>query len=205
MKKFFGEFKKFITRGNVLDMAVGVIIGSAFTAIVTALTSNILQPFINWIIYLISGSKGSGSDIYTFLVGSSTELADAIYIDWGKFITAIINFILIAFVLFMIIKTINKVNEHNEKLTKKLKKVFPTKQEKKEMKEKGLNYRSLEDVKKFREQKDAELLAQKQAEELAKKLAEEEAKKHTTEGLLESILQLLSYKKTNKQKEKKDE
>ena len=59
MKKFFGEFKTFITRGNVLDMAVGVIVGSAFTAIVTALTKNILQPLINWIIYLISGSENS--------------------------------------------------------------------------------------------------------------------------------------------------
>ena len=69
MKKFFEEFKTFITRGNVLDMAVGVIVGGAFTAIVTALTKNILQPLINWIIYLISGSQGSLDGVYTFLVG----------------------------------------------------------------------------------------------------------------------------------------
>ena len=50
MKKFFGEFKKFITRGNILDLAVGVIVGGAFTAIVTSLTNNIIRPLINWII-----------------------------------------------------------------------------------------------------------------------------------------------------------
>lgn len=56
MKKFFGEFKAFITRGNVLDMAVGVIVGSAFTAIVTALSNNILKPIINWILALCLGT-----------------------------------------------------------------------------------------------------------------------------------------------------
>ena len=66
MRKFFGEFKKFIMRGNVMDLAVGVIIGSAFTAIVTALSNNILRPVINWFIALICG-EDSLSNIYTFL------------------------------------------------------------------------------------------------------------------------------------------
>lgn len=66
MKKFFGEFKAFITRGNVLDMAVGVIVGSAFTAIVTALSNNILKPIINWILALCLGT-GSLEGVYTFL------------------------------------------------------------------------------------------------------------------------------------------
>ena len=56
MKKFFREFKTFITRGNVMDMAVGVIIGGAFTAIVTALTNNIIRPFINWIVAALVGN-----------------------------------------------------------------------------------------------------------------------------------------------------
>ena len=56
MKKFFGEFKKFITRGNVMDMAVGVIVGSAFTAIVNALSNNILKPVINWILAKLFGA-----------------------------------------------------------------------------------------------------------------------------------------------------
>ena len=58
MKKFFEDFKKFITRGNVIDMAVGVIVGGAFTAIVTSLTNNIIRPFINWILALIMGGDG---------------------------------------------------------------------------------------------------------------------------------------------------
>ena len=100
MKKFFGEFKKFITRGNILDLAVGVIVGGAFTAIVTSLTNNIIRPLINWIIALVGGKEGL-SAVYTFLSKAYTvdaegntiiDLANSIYIDWGLFITAIIDF-----------------------------------------------------------------------------------------------------------------
>ncbi|MBQ9369741.1 MAG: MscL family protein, partial [Clostridia bacterium] len=72
MKKFFSEFKKFITRGNVIDLAVGVIIGGAFTAIVTALTNNILRPLINWFIYACGGGEGIAA--YTFLVGTAEDM-----------------------------------------------------------------------------------------------------------------------------------
>ena len=98
MKKIAGEFKKFITRGNIVDMAVGVIVGSAFTAIVTALTNSILKPLINGILYLIMG-KGDATNIYTFLVvekdavSGAIDLTKSIYIDWGAFINAFINFI----------------------------------------------------------------------------------------------------------------
>lgn len=118
---FFADFKKFITRGNVLDMAVGVIVGSAFTAIVNALSNNILKPIINWILALILG-EDSLSEIFTFLkkayvldeAGVATaeiDLANSIYIDWGAFINAIINFLLIAFTLFMIVRTINNIRK----------------------------------------------------------------------------------------------
>lgn len=66
IKKFFGEFKKFITRGNVLDMAVGVIVGGAFTAIINALSNNILKPLIDWLLAAIIGGD-SLSEIYTVL------------------------------------------------------------------------------------------------------------------------------------------
>ena len=70
MKKFIKEFGDFIKRGNVLDMAVGVIVGGAFTAIVTALSNGILKPFINWIIWLCNGkNEGSLESIYTVLHG----------------------------------------------------------------------------------------------------------------------------------------
>jgi len=127
MKKFFSEFKTFISRGNVMDLAVGMIIGSAFTAIVTALTNGILKPLINWVIYLISGGEGGVEKMYTFLVTQHTtevvdgvettviDLANSIYIDWGAFLSAIINFVLIALVLFIIVKAMNKVKEEAEK------------------------------------------------------------------------------------------
>lgn len=114
MKKFFSEFKQFISRGNVIDLAVGVIIGGAFTAIVTALTGHILMPIINWVLLLITGGKGL-EGVYTFLSKVEEDgvvvLEKSIYIDWGAFITAIINFILIALVVFLIVKAINKAKE----------------------------------------------------------------------------------------------
>ena len=118
MKKFFDEFKKFITRGNILDLAVGVIVGGAFTAIVTSLTNNIIRPLINWIIALVGGKQGL-ENVYTVLVKGET-LESSIYIDWGLFITSIIDFFIIAIVVFLIIKTVNKARETlgdiNEKL-----------------------------------------------------------------------------------------
>ena len=119
MKKFFAEFKKFITRGNVLDMAVGVIVGGAFTAIVNALSNNILKPIINWILAMVIGKDGLEGAV-TFLSKAYTldeagknvvDLANSIYIDWGAVISAIINFLLIALVLFTIVRMINKVAE----------------------------------------------------------------------------------------------
>ena len=122
IKKFFGEFRKFITRGNVLDMAVGVIVGGAFTAIVNALSNNILKPIINWILALIIGKDGLEGAI-TMLSPAWVadqpgviDLANSIYIDWGAFISAIINFLLIAFVLFMIVRTMNKISEAHERM-----------------------------------------------------------------------------------------
>ncbi len=120
MKKFFKEFGDFIRRGNVLDMAVGIIIGGAFTAIVTALTGGILQPIINWVILKVFGANDA-TQIYTYLhkvmtvdeaTGESIiDVAKSIYIDWGAFIMAIINFILVAFVIFCIVKAVNKAKD----------------------------------------------------------------------------------------------
>lgn len=109
MKKFFREFKAFITRGNVIDMAVGVIVGGAFTAIVTALTNQIFKPLVNW---ALSGADGGLEQAVTMLkvVKDETgaiDMTKSIYIDWGAFITAVLNFFIIAFILFVIVKAIN--------------------------------------------------------------------------------------------------
>ena len=121
MKKFFEEFKVFITRGNVLDMSVGVIVGGAFTAIVNGLSNNILRPLINWLLAIILG-KDSLSGIHTILLPAYKDeagvqvldLTQSIYIDWGAFINAIINFLLIALVLFTIVRVINSISQANE-------------------------------------------------------------------------------------------
>ena len=120
IKKFFGEFKKFTTRGNVLDMAVGVIVGGAFTAIVNGLSNFILKPLINWLIAVLIGEDGLSGAI-TMLSPAYDDagalvLADSIYIDWGSFISAIINFLLIAFVLFSIVKIMNGIAEAREQM-----------------------------------------------------------------------------------------
>ena len=114
MKKFFQEFKKFITRGNVLDMSVGVIVGGAFTAIVNGLTNNILKPLVNWLLALILGNNGLESAVTilspAYTAEGTLDLANSIYIDWGAFVSAIINFLLIALVLFTIVRAINFAN-----------------------------------------------------------------------------------------------
>ena len=119
------EFKTFINRGNAIELAVGVIIGGAFTAIVTALTSQILTPFINWLIGLIGGTATLeqartvlGSKIY-MLDDMGNKVIDwekTNYIDWGAFVSAVINFFLVALVLFIIIKIINTARESAEKI-----------------------------------------------------------------------------------------
>lgn len=138
IKQFFADFKKFISRGNVMDMAIGVIVASAFTAIVTALTDKIIMPCINWLLSL----GGAGLDsAYTFLRkayledGITVDLANSIYIDWGAFITAILNFFLIAFVLF----TVLRLMMNAQGLWKKGIKERPTKEEKKILKKQGVN------------------------------------------------------------------
>lgn len=107
MKKdgFFAEFKKFILRGNVLDMAVGVIVGGAFTAIVSSLNEDILTPLLG----IFGGTDFSN---LTVTLGSS---ADAPVLMYGNFITAVINFLITALVIFLIIKGINKLNDKFKK------------------------------------------------------------------------------------------
>ena len=145
IKQFFKDFKKFISRGNVVDMAIGVIVASAFTAIVTALTNKIIMPCINWLLSL----GGAGLDsAYTFLKtayledGVTIDLANSIYIDWGAFITAILNFILIALVLF----TVLRIMMNAQGFWKKEVNSRPTKAEKEILKSQGVNMKSRKEV-----------------------------------------------------------
>ena len=199
MKKFFAEFKKFITRGNIVDMSVGVIVGGAFTAIVNGLSNNILKPIINWFLAILLGSD-SLSGIFTYLKkveipeldanGVATgnmvvDLTQSIYIDWGAFINAVINFLIIAFVLFTIVKIINRISDAQKK-SNDIKVRIAFKQEK------GLRLSKKEK---------AFLAAEEEAARIAEeeRIAQEEAAKNapkvvTTEELLTEIRDLLKNK-----------
>ena len=199
MKKIIEEFKKFITRGNVVDMAVGVIIGSAFTGVVNGLSNYVLKPIINWLLSLVVGGDALES-VYTFLVKATVDgtidLENSIYIDWGALINAIINFFLIAVVLFTIIKVMNKVKENNEKIQEEIRKNKITKEDRKILKERGIKLSNVDAVKAYLEERENLRLAEI---EKAKKEAEEKAIKErlenpTVEDLLKDIKVLLQEK-----------
>jgi len=102
---FFSEFKAFVMRGNVMDMAIGVIIGGAFSNIVTALTTDFINPLING----IGGAE----------VGGSIKIYGGQEILYGDFITSVINFVIMAFVLFILLKSVNKIMTIGKKEEKK--------------------------------------------------------------------------------------
>lgn len=108
MKKFFEEFKQFAIKGNMFDMAVGIIIGSAFTAVVNSLTDNLINPLLK------------------FITGASTYTSQELLGFFSSFISAFLNFIIMAFVLFCLLKFINRImtigkkkEDDNTPLTKK--------------------------------------------------------------------------------------
>ncbi len=105
MSNFFKEFKEFITRGNIMDMAVGIVMGTAFVAIVTSLVDDIISPLLGLIVGVnFSELKGTVGDV-TF--------------TYGNFIMAVINFLLISLVMFLLIKALMKMQQARDKMTGK--------------------------------------------------------------------------------------
>lgn len=100
----FEEFKAFISRGSVMDMAVGIIIGTAFTAIVTSLVNDILMPFIGLIIGGINFT-----DLKIIISAATADTAE-VAITYGRFIQKVIDFLIIAFVVFMMVRTLNMIH-----------------------------------------------------------------------------------------------
>lgn len=195
VKRFFDEFGKFIMRGNVLDLAVGVIVGGAFTAIVNALSDHVLRPIINFLLAVLLG-EDSLEGVYTYLKKVETDgaidLAKSIYIDWGAFINAVINFFLIAFVLFCIVKAINKVMETRDKMVDGLD--LPKQKKIAEYRKSGMKKK--EAIAKYEEELKAAAEAKRVAEEEAKKAAEaakaeEACKASENTRLLAEIVELL--------------
>lgn len=131
MKKFFGEFKEFISKGNVIDLAVGVIIGGAFSGIVTSLVENIITPVIS----LLTG-KVAFADLFYVLgeydkeVIKTLEQAQAAglsTINYGLFIQAVIDFVIVGFVIFLLVKGINKIRNVGKKKEEAVEEVPTTK------------------------------------------------------------------------------
>ena len=129
MKGFLGEFKKFIMRGNVIDLAVGVIIGGAFQAIVNSLVNDIVSPVLSL------ATKGVNfadkfivltTDEVAFATVEAAKEAGYATLNYGGFITAVINFLIMAFVIFMLVKTINKVSEIGKKKEEEAAPAAPT-------------------------------------------------------------------------------
>ena len=159
---FWSEFKNFIARGNVLDMAVGVVVGSAFTAIVNSLVKNIINPIVG----LATGGVDFGN--LKIVLRAATESDPGLAIEYGLFINAIINFLIIALVVFTIVRAFNKIKAQAEEKAK----------EKNEA-----------EIKAAEEAKKAEEAAKKAAEEA--KIAEEKQVADTEIALLKEIRDLL--------------
>ena len=199
MKKIIAEFKKFIMRGNVIDMAVGVIIGSSFTAIVNGMSNFILKPLINWLLAIIFGAN-SLSEVYTILkpvyIDGVLDLENSIYIDWGEFINSIINFLLVAVVLFTLLKIVNHLHQVRKELNENVKKRILTKEDKKILKSRGIKLYDYEAIDAYLDDK---IKAAEEKEKREKAEAEENARiekenNPSTEELLKQILSVLKEK-----------
>ena len=115
MKKFLEEFKAFALKGNVMDMAIGVIIGGAFAAITGSLVSDVITPILAVLF------KSPNTDALNITLRAATEGSEAVVLGLGTFVGTVINFLVIALVLFSVIKAMNKASEVAEKLAKKQK------------------------------------------------------------------------------------
>ncbi len=198
MKKILNEFKAFITKGNVVDLAVGMIVGAAFTAIVTALVNNIFKPLINWI------PMGDLNGLITMLVPKDAngvecakefaDLTKSVYIDWGSFIMAIINFLLTAVVLFAIVKLINSVRGGFSGLKKDADFIASLTEEEKATLKGGVATRK--ELKAIKAKRD-EIAAAEQAKAEAEAAAAE-ANKESVDDILKDIRELLKKQSENK-------
>lgn len=109
MKKFVSEFKEFISRGNVLDMAVGIVMGTAFTKIINALVTNIIMPLIG----IITGKVNLSA--LKWVITPASDGVEELAVTYGVFLQAILDFLIIAFAIFCVIKVINTMREKLER------------------------------------------------------------------------------------------
>ncbi|MDP4118730.1 MAG: large-conductance mechanosensitive channel protein MscL [Bacillota bacterium] len=111
MKKFIEEFKAFAVKGNVVDMAVGIVIGGAFSSIVTSLVKNIIMPTVS----LLTGKVNLAELSYTLPIGETAE-GQHIVLSYGAFLQSVVDFVLIAFSIFCVIKFISRFHKKQEEI-----------------------------------------------------------------------------------------
>ena len=114
MKKFLEEFKAFAMRGNVIDLAVGVVIGGAFGGITTSLVNDIIMPFVSLLTAGISFSDWKWVLKQAVLDAEGAEVAAEVAVKFGNLISVLLNFIIVAFVIFCVVKAINKMHKKEE-------------------------------------------------------------------------------------------
>ena len=178
--KFWQEFKAFISKGNIIDLAVAVVIGTAFNKIVTSLVNDIIMPLITWAL-----GANSLADLSVVLQRDSEGVATLTW-NYGNFIQSMIDFLIIALTIFVILKLMMKSSQLFKQVESKVKPT--TKEEKAFLVEKGIDLKDKKAVKQALAERQKELEAAKKAEEEKKK---EEAYKNSTEGLLKEIRDLL--------------
>ena len=195
MKKFWEDFKKFIKRGNVVDMAVGVAVAGAFTAIVNAFTKGFITPLLA----LITGKSDIASMKWVVkeavLDAEGAVVTAEIAIMWGTFVQAIIDFLIIAFTLFLVMRIVSGVTARTKKITEGVRNMLSNEDEALAEKE------AAEKAEAEAKAKEAEEKAKAEAEALALKAAQEEAeikeekeRRKKEAALLEEIRDLLKNK-----------
>ena len=178
--KFWKEFKAFISKGNIIDLAVAVVIGTAFNKIVSSLVNDIIMPLITWAL-----GANSLADLSIVLQRDETGVATLTW-NYGNFIQSIIDFLIIALTIFIVLKIAMKSSQIFKETTNALK--MPTKQEKKKLKEQGVDLKDHHAVREALAEMHKKEIEEKEAEEAKKK---EEAYRNSTEGLLKEIRELL--------------
>ena len=195
--KFWKEFKAFIGKGNILDLAIAVVIGTAFNKIVSSLVNDIIMPLITWA--LGANSLAGLSVVLKETVDANGEIVQLTW-NYGAFLQAIIDFLIIALTIFIVVKIIARSSNLLKDTTEKLR--GATKEEKAKLKEMGINLKDHHAVKvalvDLREK-------EKSAIAEAEKQKKDEAYRNSTEGLLKEIRDLLKSQNQPKTEEPKTE
>ena len=186
--KFWKEFKAFISKGNIVDLAIAVVIGTAFNKIVTSLVNDIIMPLITWAL-----GANSLADLSVVLQKDESGVATLTW-NYGNFIQSLIDFLIIALTIFIVLKIMMRGSKLFKDVANKVKP--STKEEKAYLKEKGIDLKDRAAVKIALKERNEEIAKEQKAEEEKKK---EEAYRNSTEGLLKEIRDLLKENKENKE------